>query len=76
MSEDYYKTYIFVYQYNGSRWGFELMASSPEDAQARFKALLQGEYKGELVTRTDVPKSGFFAKLWNLYVKGGSFGYR
>lgn len=75
MSEDYYKTYLFEYPYKGDRWGFELMATSPEDAEARFKALPWGEYKGELVFRTDVPAAGFFVKLWNWF-KGGSVGYR
>jgi hypothetical protein len=69
--EDYYKTYIFEYPYNGARWAFELMATSPEDAEARFKALPWGKYSGELKFRADVPDPSFIIRLWRRLFKGG-----
>lgn len=54
MTEPKYKTYLFEYPYRGDRWGFEIMATSPEDAEARFKALSLGQYSGELIHAVEV----------------------
>jgi hypothetical protein len=43
---DEYGDYLFEYPYQGSRWGLTIRATSREDAQARFKALAWGEFKG------------------------------
>jgi hypothetical protein len=64
MSEPKYRTYLFEYPYKGDRWGFEIEATSPEDAEARFKALPWGEYKGVLVHSFDVPAGGLLLRLW------------
>ena len=64
MSEPKYKTYLFEYPYRGDRWGFEIMATSPEDAEARFKALPWGQYSGELIHSVEVKEGGFWDRLW------------
>lgn len=45
MSEQF-DDYLFEYSYQGARWGFTILATSQEDAQARFKALGWAEFKG------------------------------
>lgn len=62
MTDETYQTYIFEYPYKGRRWGFEIMATSPEDAEARFKALQWGEYQGRLIASVDVPN--LFDRIW------------
>lgn len=64
--EPEYKTYLFEYPYNGSRWAFHIKAASPEDAQARVKALPWGEYKGVLVHSFKVPAGGLLLRLWRM----------
>jgi hypothetical protein len=58
-----YQTYLFEYPYQGRQWGFELQATSPEDAEARFKALGWGRYQGRLVARVSVPGTGWLVQL-------------
>lgn len=66
-----FETYLFEYPYLGQRWSLEIKATSPEDAEARFKALLWGEYKGVLVHSVEVKEGGFWDRLgrWLMGVK-------
>lgn len=63
MMDNKYKVYLFEYPYRGERWGFELMATSPEDAEARFKAIPWGKYSGELIHSVEVKEGGFWDRL-------------
>jgi hypothetical protein len=67
---DKYKVYLFEYPYKGDRWGFEIMATSPEDAVARFKAIPWGRYSGELLFSHDVCDDGLIYKFINWFKKG------
>jgi hypothetical protein len=64
VNEPKYKTYLFEYPYNGDRWGFEIMATSPEDAVARFKQIPWGQYSGELVHSIEVKDGGALSHLF------------
>jgi hypothetical protein len=63
--EEKYKTYVFNYPYKGQTWGFDIKATSPEDAQARLKALAWAEYDGELGLVIEVPMGNWLLKFWN-----------
>lgn len=54
--EGEYNRYLFEYRHDGSEWGIEIVAKSPQDAQERLKAISWARYKGE-VTMT-IPVSG------------------
>lgn len=56
---DRLKTYLFSYQHNGASWGFEIHASSPEDAKARLSKMAKARYDGVLVASIPVPGGGF-----------------
>ena len=58
-----YKTYLFEYPYKGDRWGFEIKATSVEDAEARFKQIPWGKYSGELLFSTDVSDDGLIHRF-------------
>jgi hypothetical protein len=55
MSVDGYNRYLFEYQYEGSEWGLEIIARSPEEAEKRLAALAWAKYKGEIAVRIPVP---------------------
>ena len=42
------KRYLFSYNYDGERWGFEIHARDPEDARARVARMAWASYDGEL----------------------------
>lgn len=45
-----FKEYVVHYGYEGHQWGFVVKATSPEDAEARLKAIgAWGKVDGELV---------------------------
>lgn len=50
-----FKTYLFRYQHNGAAWGFEVKATSPEDAKARLSKIANARYDGVLVMSIPVP---------------------
>lgn len=47
-NEDGFKAYLFSYNYNGSKWSFEICAESPEDALQRVSRLAFASYDGEV----------------------------
>jgi hypothetical protein len=50
-----YGRYLFEYRHDGSEWGLEIVAKSPEDARQRLKALSWATYKGEIAAKMPVP---------------------
>jgi hypothetical protein len=52
---DNFKTYLFEYDHDGARWGFEIVASSIEDAEARVQRLPWARYVGELKATIPAP---------------------
>jgi hypothetical protein len=50
-----YGRYLFEYRHDGSEWGLEIVAKSPEDARQRLKALSWATYKGEIAAKMFVP---------------------
>ena len=50
-----YGRYLFEYRHDGSEWGIEIVASSPEDARQRLKAMSWATYKGEIAAKMPVP---------------------
>ena len=53
--EDAFQDYLFEYRHDGGTWGLKVKARSPEDAQARLKALAWARYKGEVAATIRVP---------------------
>jgi hypothetical protein len=55
MADDWQR-YSFSYPYAGSRWSFDLPATSMEDAEARLTAMRNwGKLDGEIVATIYVP---------------------
>lgn len=50
-----YNRYLFEYRHDGSEWGIEIVAKSPEDAHERLKALYWAHYKGQIAAKIPVP---------------------
>ena len=48
VNERPFKTFVCSYNYNGCRWGLDLMAEDFEDAQARLQAIAMGTVDGLL----------------------------
>jgi hypothetical protein len=63
--EEKYETYSFEYPYKGHKWGIDILATSPEDAQARFKALAWGEYVGGPGVQIYVPFGMTLLRFFN-----------
>lgn len=53
-SEAEFKTYLFEYFHEGSKWQIEISATSLDDAQARINRLPWAKPVGELVARIPV----------------------
>lgn len=47
-AEDNFRTFLFSYNFDGERWGFEIKARGAEEAKARVERLLFARYDGEL----------------------------
>ncbi|WHQ69478.1 hypothetical protein [Methylorubrum extorquens] len=50
-----FQDYLFEYPHDGGTWALKVKASSPEDAQARLKAMAWARYKGEVAATIPVP---------------------
>ena len=44
-----FNRYLFEYRFDGSEWGIEITAASPDEARERLKALAWAHYKGRVV---------------------------
>lgn len=64
---DAFQDYLFEYRHDGGTWGLKIRARSPEDAQARLKALAWARYRGEVGATIQVPSvfGRLVAKLLN-----------
>lgn len=64
--DENYRTYLFEYFHEGSRWSFEIPANSLEDAQARVNKLPLAKYVGVLEMKIPayVPGAGLFVRFW------------
>lgn len=58
-----YRRYLFEYRYEGSDWGLEIIARSPEEARERLGALTWARYKGEIAAKIPVPGAGFIERI-------------
>jgi hypothetical protein len=53
--DESYRRYLFEYRHDGSEWGIEIVAKSPQDAQERLRAISWARYKGEIAAKIPVP---------------------
>lgn len=65
---DRFKTYLFSYQHNGAKWGFDVKANSLEDAKSRLAKMAYATYDGILVASVTVPTGGFLSRLVSLFL--------
>jgi hypothetical protein len=62
---DEFSRYLFEYRHDGSEWGIEIVAKSPQDAHERLKALSWAHYKGEIAAKVPVPAGNFLRRLFS-----------
>ncbi len=67
---DEFKKYLFSYGHNGKQWGFDIPATSEQDARARLAKMQFAHYDGELVLTIPVPAAGWMLRLFRL-LRGG-----
>lgn len=66
-----FRRHLFEYRHDGSEWGIEILAASPEDAKQRLKALAWAHYKGEVALSIRVPGTPpWLLKLWSCFRRG------
>ena len=46
--EKRYQRYLFEYRFEDAEWAFEVVATSPKEAQDRLRAISWANYKGEV----------------------------
>jgi hypothetical protein len=67
-----YKTFLFTYNFDGTKWEFPIKAKTPEEARARLNRVLYAEYSGELIASIPAPSNAFsyianfFSRLFRL----------
>ncbi|RWD62672.1 hypothetical protein [Mesorhizobium sp.] len=61
--DDGYNRYLFEYRHDGTEWGIEIKARSPQDAKERIKSLTWARYKGEIKATVHIPTGGFLARV-------------
>jgi hypothetical protein len=49
------KRYLFEYRHDGSEWGVEITASSPEEARRRLQAMTWARFEGEIKASVRIP---------------------
>jgi hypothetical protein len=62
---DGFSRYLFEYRHDGSEWGIEIVATSPQDAQDRLKAISWAHYKGEIAAKIPAPGGGLIKRLFS-----------
>ena len=68
-----FKPYLFHYRHDGAIWGIEILASNPEDAQARLQSLTWARYHGEVAPKIPGPGArhdgilGRISAYWRKY---------
>jgi len=58
-----FRRYLFEYRHDGAQWGIEIVASSPDDARERLKAISWANYKGEVAATIPVPGSRLLERI-------------
>ncbi|EKS30904.1 hypothetical protein [Afipia felis] len=67
-----YERYLFEYRFENAEWALEIVASSPDEAKERLKAISWAKYKGEIFAKITVPTNPVagiidrIRKSWNL----------
>ena len=57
-----WRTHLFQYHHNGSRWSIEILANSEQDAKERLASLQTAQYLG--IQQMKIPvELGIFARL-------------
>lgn len=51
MADKDYNRYLFEYRFENAEWAFEIIATSPEEARERLKAISWAQYKGEVFAK-------------------------
>ena len=60
MKDTDFKTYLFSYHHDGSRWNLEIPAKDEEDAKMRLAKLAYAQFDGELIAKLPA-QVGFLA---------------
>lgn len=55
--------YLFEYRHDGSDWGIEILARSPEEAKERVKSLTWARYQGEIKAKVSIPATGIIRRI-------------
>lgn len=62
-----FETYLFRYRHDGKEWGFEIKATSLDDAKARLSRMTFARYEGVLKMSIEIPErvpgSGWIKRL-------------
>jgi hypothetical protein len=58
-----YGRYLFEYRHDGSEWGIEIVARSPQDARERLKAISWANYKGEIAAKIPIPGASLIERV-------------
>lgn len=74
LQESGFKSHLFEYRHEGSEWGIEIVARSPEDAHNRLKSLAWAQYRGEIKAKFVVPSTGLIRRFvsWFSNAPGGT----
>lgn len=65
-----YKDYLFEYRFEGSRYCFQIPATSQEEAERRLMCIKSNSnYVGEIHLTIDMKEKGFFAKMINFLLR-------
>jgi hypothetical protein len=58
-----FNRYLFEYRHEGSDWGIEIVAKSPDDARARLNALNWARYQGQVAAKIPVPGASLIERI-------------
>ncbi len=58
-----FKRYLFEYRHDNAEWALEVLATSPEDAKQRLKALTWARYEGEISAKVSIPGGGIISRV-------------
>jgi len=70
MASERYNRYLFEYRFRNADWAFEVVATSPEEARERLKAISWAQYKGEIfakIAATGVPLSKLAIRAMSIF---------
>lgn len=66
-----YRKYLFSYRFEGAEYGFDIPATSPDEAKRRLSAMGMARYDGELYATIPVPSGGLLLRLWGWLSRSG-----